>query len=128
MKVLLVDNHTLFLQGLQSILRAGGIEVAGVAEDGEEAVTRAGQLKPDVVILNAGGDNRSNRVTIRRIMKKAPAARIIVFADSRENLRVAARCGAAGYLLSEIDGDGLLIKLREMRSGGGKYSGKVSQR
>ncbi len=128
MKVLLVDNHTLFLQGLQSILRAGGIEVAGVAEDGDEAVTRAGQLKPDVVILNAGGDNRSSRSIIRRIMRKAPAARIIVFADSRENLRAAARCGAAGYLLSEIDGDGLLIKLHETGSGEGRYSGWVSRR
>lgn len=121
MKVLLVDNHTLFLQGLQSILRQGGIEVAGVAADGEEAVMKAGLLKPDVVILNAGGDRRSSGVTIRRIVRKAPAARVIVFADCEENLRAAARCGASAYLLSEIAGEDLLIKLHQMEMRAIKY-------
>src|SRR4030042_6722456 len=113
MKVLLVDNRTLFLQGLQSILLSGGIEVVGMALNGEDALAKARLFQPDVIILNIIGDGREGLKTIRLVNNEIPAARIIVFADGEEGLRVAAQNGASGYLLSDIKGDALLQKLRE---------------
>ncbi len=111
MKVLLVDNRTLFMQGLQSILQSDGIEVVGTALNGEEALVKARLLKPDVIILNIIGDGNGSPETINSITKEIPAARIIVFADGEESLRMAAQSGASGYLLSDIKGDELLKKL-----------------
>ncbi|MDD5313067.1 MAG: response regulator [Dehalococcoidia bacterium] len=120
MKVLLVDNHRLFLQGLQAVLRSGGIHVAGLALNGAEAVAHAKSLHPDVVILNISGKSRNNLATVRRIRNKIPTASIIVFADNEENLRAAEGGGASGYLLSEIKSGLLIEKLHEIETGGEK--------
>jgi len=114
MKVLLVDNRTLFLQGLQSILLSGGIEVVEMALNGEDALAKARLLQPDVVILNIIGDGREGLKTIRLVNNEIPAARIIVFADGEDNLKAAEQSGVSGYLLTEIAGDELLKKLRGM--------------
>jgi two-component system NarL family response regulator len=121
MRVLLVDNRTLFLQGLQSILQAGGIDVVGIALNVQEALVKAGLLEPDVVILNISGASRKSAATIRRIARVIPAARIIVFADGEENLKAAVKSGASGFLLSEIEGDELLNKLHGMEMRAVKY-------
>ncbi len=111
MKVLLVDNRTLFLQGLQSILQSGGIEVVGTALNEEEALIKARLLQPDVVILNFSGDGYESPETVDRFNIEIPTARIIVFADNEESLRLAVQSGVSGHLLTEIAGDELLKKL-----------------
>ncbi len=121
MKVLLVDNRTLFLQALQSILQSGGIEVVGMALEGEEALIKARLLKPDVIILNISGDGRDSLKTMHRTHKEIPEVRFIGFADSDENLRVAVRRGASGYLLTEVRSHELLHKLHEMETGAVKH-------
>jgi YesN/AraC family two-component response regulator len=52
MRVLLVDDNRLMLEGLQNLLEAHGIEVAGMAEDGSQAVALARQLNPDVILMD----------------------------------------------------------------------------
>ena len=116
MKVLLVDNRTLFLQGLRSILQSGGIEVVGMAVSGGEALAKARMLKPDVIILNISGDGRDSPGIISRINIEIPAARIIVFADGEESLSTAIHEGASGFLLTEIAGDELLKKLHGLET------------
>jgi len=111
MKVLLVDSRTLFLQGLQSILQSGGIDVVGMAPDGEEALAKARLLKPDVIILNISEDSRDSSGIISRLNIEIPAAHIIVFADGEKSLSTAVHKGASGYLLTEIAGGELLNKL-----------------
>ena len=52
MKVLLVDDHPIFIEGMLSLLQARGIEVAGTAKDGLEALEKARLLKPDVILMD----------------------------------------------------------------------------
>jgi two-component system nitrate/nitrite response regulator NarL len=119
MKVLLIDivKHVLFMQGLQSILQSGGVDVVGTALNGEEALSKAGSLKPDVVILNTSENVGDSLKTIHRVRRKIPAARIIAFADGEENVRATEVGGASVYLLSEIKSKELLNKLREIEMG-----------
>ncbi len=121
MKVLLVDNRTLFLQALRSILQSSGIDVVGMALEGEEALAKARLLKPDIIILNISGDGRDSLKTMRRVNSEIPEVRFIGFADSAENLRAAVRRGASGYLLNEVRSHELLNKLHEMETGALKH-------
>ena len=121
MRVLLVDNRTLFLQGLQSILQAGGIDVVGMVLNGEEALAKARVLKPDIIILNISGDGRDSFKTMRRAHKEIPEVRFIGFADSSKNLRAVVRREASGYLLTEIRSHELLNKLHELEVGAVKH-------
>jgi len=111
MKVLLVDNRTLFLQGLQSILLSGGIEVVGMAVSEGEALAKTRLLQPDVVIMNISGDGYDSPEIVDRFNSEIPTARIIVFSDNEESLSAAVQSGASGYLLTEIGRDELLKKL-----------------
>ena len=69
MRVLLVDDHRLFLDGLQRLLEAYGVEVAGVATDGLEAVTQARALKPDVTLMDIHMPEMDGYEAIRQIRK-----------------------------------------------------------
>lgn len=117
LKVLLVDDRTLFRKGLQGFLQSNGIEVAGTARDGPEALEKAGLLEPDVILMNITGSGQIGLETIRRMKAENPAVKVIVFADSDENLMAAVQSGACGYLLTSIEGDELLQKLAALERG-----------
>ncbi len=117
MRVLLVDNRALFLEGLQSLLQSNGIEVAGTALSGPEALEKTRLLGPDVVLMDVTGAGRERLAAIRRIRAENPAIKIIVFADSDENLMATLQSGACGYLLTSIEGGELLKKLGGLERG-----------
>jgi two-component system NarL family response regulator len=117
MNVLLVDNRVLFLEGLQSLLQSNGIEVAGTALSGTEALEKTRLLSPDVVLMDVTGTGQERLAAIRRIRAENPTVKIIVFADSDENLMAAVQSGACGYLLTNIQGGELLQKLGELERG-----------
>lgn len=117
MRVLLVDEHVLFREGLQSLLQAKGIEVVGTARDGAQALEKARLLEPDVILMNITRVGRGGLETIRRLKTEIPTVKIIILADSAEHLLEAVRSGAFGYLLTDIEGNELLQKLLSLERG-----------
>lgn len=128
MRVLLVGEHILFLEGLQSLLQSNGIEVAGTARDGTEALEKARLLGPDVLLINITRSGRGGLDTVRQVKAEVPAVKTIILDDSDENLIAAVQSGACGYLLTNIQGDELLQKLLALEQGEAPFSPGLTAR
>ncbi|HKE98455.1 MAG TPA: response regulator transcription factor [Actinomycetes bacterium] len=105
-RVLVVDDHPVVRQGLRTFLDSrAGIVVAGEAADGEEAVARAAELRPDVVLLDLVMPGPDGIGTIRRLRAEHPDVRVIVLTSfaGEEQVLPAVRAGATGYLLKDVD-------------------------
>jgi two-component system NarL family response regulator len=115
MKVLLVDDNRLMLEGLQNLLEAYNIEVAGMAKDGWEAVSLALELKPDVILMDIRMP-RCDGLTATRLIKAEMAdAKIVILTTSTEDqdLFEAVKSGACGYLVKSMDADELVEALEQ---------------
>ena len=101
-RVLVVDDHAVVREGLRAFLELqDGIEVAGEAADGEEAIGVAERLDPDVVLMDLVMPKLDGLAAMRGLRERVPHARVIVltsFLDD-DKLLPALRAGAAGYLL-----------------------------
>jgi two-component system NarL family response regulator len=119
MRVLLVDNSRLMLEGLQSLLEAHGIEVAGVATDGLEAIGLACALCPDVILMDVRMPGCDGLEATRLIKARMPQARIVMLTTSADDddLFEAIRSGACGYLIKSIDTETLVDALDQAREG-----------
>ena len=119
MKVLLVDDNRLMLEGLQGLLEARGIEVAGVATDGLESVELACELRPDVILMDVRMSGCDGLEATRLIKARMPQARIIMLttSDDEQDLFEAVRSGASGYLIKSIDTETLVEALEQAREG-----------
>lgn len=103
-KVLIVDDQAVVCEGLRAILgTAAGIEVVGVAHDGEQAVALAGQLLPDVALMDLKMPLMNGVQATRLIRQRFPQVRVLVLTtyDFDEWVFDAIRSGAAGYLLKD---------------------------
>jgi DNA-binding NarL/FixJ family response regulator len=101
-RVLLVDDHDLFRTGLRNLLEdEGGIQVAGEATNGTEAVRLVRELAPDVVVMDLNMPSMSGVEATRHITALSPLTRVIVLTISEEDGDVidAIVAGACGYLL-----------------------------
>jgi two-component system NarL family response regulator len=104
MKILLVDDHPLFLEGVRNLLLAHDIEVVGVAHDGYEAIEQAQRLQPDVVLMDIHMP-RCDGLEATRLLKSAmPEVHIVMLTMSAEDehLFQAIKNGASGYLLKNL--------------------------
>ncbi len=109
-RILVIDDHTLFRRALTSLLRdASGLEVVGDAGDAGEAIRRAGELQPDVILLDNHLPGVLGINAIASLREAAPAARVIMLTVSEDeaDLSAALRAGASGYLLKTMEGDAL---------------------
>lgn len=119
-RVLIVDDHALFRRGLAQLLLAEeGIEVVGEGEDGEDAVRRAEELAPDVVLMDVRMPRTSGIEATRRLAAALPAARILMLtvSDEEDDLYEAIKAGAAGYLLKEVSIDEVADAVRAVMHG-----------
>lgn len=101
-RVLLADDHPVYRDGLALLLGSiPGIEVAGTAADGLEAVERAADLQPDVVVMDVRMPGLDGIEATRRIVADSPHVAVVVLTMSEEDatLFAAMRAGARGYLL-----------------------------
>ena len=107
MKVLLVDDHSLFRAGLASLLRAWGLEVVGQAGDGDEAIAKARELRPDLIFMDVSMPGRDGLEATRAIKAESPGIKIIILtvSDDEQHLFEAIKCGAEGYLLKNLQED-----------------------
>ena len=119
MKVLLVDDNRLMLEGLQNLLEAHSIEVVGQAKDGREAVTRTRELKPDVILMDIRMPECNGLEATRLIKAEMPMAKIVILTTSTEDLDLfeAVKSGASGYLIKSIDADELVDALEQTQQG-----------
>jgi DNA-binding NarL/FixJ family response regulator len=101
MKVLLVDDHPLFLDGLRNLLTSRGIEVVGVAHDGLEALDKARALRPDLILMDIHMPRCDGIAATRLIKAESPGVNIVMLTMSAEDedLFEAIKSGACGYLL-----------------------------
>ena len=119
-RVLLVDDHSLFRQGLAALLRREKeFEVVGEAQDGIEAVARAKELKPDIVLMDISMPRCDGVEAARRIRQALPAIKVIMLTilEQDKKLFEAIKAGAHGYLLKNVKPDALFHTLRGVMSG-----------
>lgn len=120
MRVLLVDNNTLFRQGLIKVLATQpDIEVVGEAGDGWEAVVEARRLSPDLVILEVGLPRRNGLDHVTKIRQESPTTRLLVLTSSDDEgvLLQALNRGAHGYLLKSSTPEQLFLAIRSVMRG-----------
>lgn len=114
-RVLLVDDQAIVRQGLEVILASEpDLVVVGFATNGEEAVSRAAELQPDVVLMDLKMPRLNGIHATRRIIQQAPGVKVLALTtyDGDEWLFDALRAGACGYLLKDSDGDAIVAAIR----------------
>lgn len=120
-RVLIVDDHGMFRQGLVSLLcLEDAFRVVGQAAGGEEALRLAKDLHPDVVLMDLMMPGMDGVEATRRLLQKTPQARVVMLtvSEAEEDLMAAVRVGARGYVLKSADVDELLAAIREVHAGG----------
>lgn len=119
-RVLLVDDHTLFRSGIKALLsRDPAFEVIGEAGDGLEGVKRALSLQPDVVLMDLHMPGLSGREALQLILEDRPQTRVVMLtvSENADDLMETLRAGALGYLLKNIDADFLTNAVRRAAQG-----------
>lgn len=119
-RVLVADDQAIVRQGLEVILSSEpGLVVAGVATNGEEAVSRAAELRPDVVLMDLKMPKLNGIHATQHITRQMPSVKVLVLTtyDGDEWLFDALRAGACGYLLKDSDGDAIVAAVRGAAAG-----------
>ncbi len=130
-RVLLTDDHTLFRQGIRTLLSCEpDMEVAGEAANASDAVAAARQTRPDVVLMDIGMAGMSSFEATRLIRKERPDTRVVFLSmyDDEDYLAECVDMGASGYILKESPADQLVTAIREVHRGGSYLSPRLLTR
>jgi DNA-binding NarL/FixJ family response regulator len=124
MRVLLVDDHNLMVEGLTNLLTAHGIEVVGAAGDGLEALAAAQQCHPDLILMDIRMPRCDGLAATRLIKAQMPKLRIVMLTTSAEDddLFEAIKSGACGYLLKSMSGHHFTQALLGLEQGAPPFS------
>lgn len=120
-RVLIADDHTLVREGLRALLQAEGeFEVIAEAANGREAIDRAIQMQPDVVLMDIGMPEVDGLAATRRITKTNPAIRVLVLTvhESEDYFFRVLEAGAHGFLVKDAASTELLAAVRAVHHGG----------
>jgi DNA-binding NarL/FixJ family response regulator len=131
LKVLVVDDHALFRRGLEGVLKGEpDIEVIGEAADGAEAVDKAQELMPDVVLMDVRMPKRSGIEATQEIRELLPHAKILMLtiSDEEADLYDAIKAGASGYLLKEISIEEVADAIRSVWAGQSRISPSMASK
>jgi len=119
-RILVVDDHTLFRRGLTALLsRDPAFEVIGDAADAGQAVRRAKELQPDLILLDNHLPGVAGADALPGLREAAPAARVLMLTVSEDehDLATALSNGACGYLLKTIEADALALAIHRVMRG-----------
>jgi DNA-binding NarL/FixJ family response regulator len=119
MNVLIVDDHSLFRDGIVSLLEAAGHNVVGQVGDGERAIELAARLAPDLILMDIQMPNMTGIEAMHRIKQDNPEMKVVMLTVSEDDddLFAAAQAGADGYLLKNLDGEEFLELLAGLSRG-----------
>ena len=127
-RCLLTDDHTLFRQGVRRLLEGeADFEVVGEASDAGQAVEKARELKPDIVLMDIGMPGLSSFEAARQIRKNRPETKILFLTmyEDEDYLVQCLEAGAAGYVLKDTAAPQLLTAVRDVYKGGKYLSSQV---
>jgi len=131
LRVLVVEDHPLFRKGVVALLDAvPDLSVAGVAVSGEDAVARAPELRPDVVLMDLQLPGMSGIEATRAIVAAEPDVRVLVLTlfEDEHSVFLALRAGARGYVLKDADEDELTDAIRAVARGEAIFGQAVAGR
>jgi DNA-binding NarL/FixJ family response regulator len=120
-RVLLADDHRVLRDGLRCLLETDSrIRVVAVANDGREAIARAAESRPDVIVMDVSMPNLGGIAATRSILASAPATGVVMLSmhSSGETIHWALDAGARGYLLKESASEEVVNAVRAVAAGG----------
>jgi DNA-binding NarL/FixJ family response regulator len=130
MRLLLVDDHALFLQSLKVLLSTKGYEVAGTASNGLEALKQARLLSPQLILMDIEMPGCDGLAATRLIKAEMPQIKIVMLtvSASDEHLFEAVKSGASGYLLKSQSADRFLEMVAQVEGGGAALPPELAAR
>jgi two-component system NarL family response regulator len=130
MRILLVDDHTLFLQSLKMLLAANQYQVVGTAGDGREALKQARLLSPELILMDIEMPICDGLAATRLIKAEMPGIKIVMLtvSSSDDNLFEAVKSGASGYLLKSQPAERFLELLGQVEQGGAALPPELAAR
>ena len=119
LRIVLVDDHTLFRVGLEGLLESRGIEIAASVDSGEDCIQLVKEKQPDVVLLDMRMPNINGLGVLKILREHNLNMPIVMLTTSTEesDLLESLRAGAQGYLLKDMEPDALVIALRDIVAG-----------
>jgi DNA-binding NarL/FixJ family response regulator len=129
MKILIADDHPIYIEGLKNLLAACNYSDVDVARDGFEAVDKTVELKPDLVLMDIRMPGKDGIQATAEIKKAVPSAKIVMLTSlaEDESLIRAVKAGASGYLLKTLDGAELARCLSDIEAGKDPFSSGLEE-
>ena len=127
-RILLADDHTLFRQGIRTLIAAEqDMEVIGEASNGGDAVDKANELRPDVVLMDIGMPGLSSFEATRQVRRTRPETKVLFLTmyDDEDYLVEGMEVGASGYVLKDSPSQQLVAAVRDVHRGGSYLSPRM---
>jgi DNA-binding NarL/FixJ family response regulator len=131
LRILVAEDHPLFRKGMISLLSSvPEFEVVGEAATGGEAVARAAQLQPDVILMDLQMPEVNGIEATRRILQESPNVRVLVVTllEDDDSVFLALRAGARGYVLKDADEEEMVLAIRAVGRGEAIFSPTIATR
>jgi len=131
LRILVAEDHPLFRKGMISLLSSvPEFEVVGEAATGEEAIARAADLQPDVVLMDLQMPEVNGIEATRRILQESPSVRVLVVTlfEDDESVFMALKAGARGYVLKDADEEEMVHAIRAVGKGEAIFSPPIATR
>ena len=128
-RVLLVDDHSLVLDGLKARLqRSGIVEVVGEARDGRAGIEEAGKLQPDIVLMDINMPDINGIEATEILLERHSNLKLLILSihNDREYILDVARAGAKGYLLKSTSEDEMITAIQTVHDGGTHYRREIA--
>jgi DNA-binding NarL/FixJ family response regulator len=129
--VLIADDHSLYREGVRKMLSvAQDIEIVGEATNGEEAITQALDIQPDVILMDLKMPGVNGIEATRRILYASPRIGVLVLTmfETDETVFAAMRAGARGYLLKDLDQEDVIRAVKAVSRGDAIFSPAIAER
>jgi two-component system response regulator NreC len=127
-RVFLTDDHTLFRQGIKTLLSAEpDMEVVGEASNGSDAVAKANETRPDVILMDIGMTGLSSFEATRQLRRNRPETKVLFLTmyDDEDYLVECMEVGAGGYVLKDTPAAQLVSAIRDVNRGGSYLSPRM---
>jgi DNA-binding NarL/FixJ family response regulator len=130
-RILMVDDHTLFRDGVREILKSvQDLEIVGEAATGEEAIEKVSTLEPNIILMDIRMPDMNGVEATREILRDHPGTGIIMLTmlEDDDSLFSALRAGARGYVLKGADKAEMVKSIREVANGGALFGPAIANR